>query len=261
MAGARGRVRRQDELDAEVRGLVDAHRSRVAEHNGDRIRRRRRAEGGRRRPDPGERQRAARARTRGGRPGGRVPGDGPPGGDRRRAADVPERRGHEAAQARRGDHLRLGRRPADLPPRMSTHEKLEPFGALIGEWATESTHRLMEGTVIRGRTTYEWLEGRQFLIQRAVTDHPDIPDSISVIGVMEGEDDLSMQYFDSRGVHRVSAIGFDGKELTTERDAPGFDQRSSATLSDDGTTLAGVSQLNQDDQGFRDDLAFTYRRA
>jgi hypothetical protein len=79
--------------------------------------------------------------------------------------------------------------------------------------------------------------------------------------VMEGENDLSMQYFDSRGVHRVYAIGFDGRELTLKRDAPGFAQRGSATLSDDGSTLAGVWQLNEDDQGYRDDLAFTYRRA
>lgn len=139
-------------------------------------------------------------------------------------------------------------------------EKLRPFEALIGEWETESTHRLMQGTLIRGRTTYEWLEGRQFLIQHAVTDHPDIPDAICVIGAMEGEEDLSMQYFDSRGVHRVIAIEFDGTELTTERDAPGFAQRSTATLSDDGSTLAGVSQLNKDDEGFVDDLFFTFRR-
>ena len=78
---------------------------------------------------------------------------------------------------------------------------------------------------------------------------------------MEGENNLSMQYFDSRGVHRVYAIGFDGRELTLERDAPGFAQRSSAKLSNDGSTLAGVSQLNEDDQGYHDDLAFTYRRA
>ena len=84
---------------------------------------------------------------------------------------------------------------------------------------------------------------------------------LSVIGVMEGENYLSMQYFDSRGVHRVYEIEFDGRELTLERDAPGFAQRGSATLSDDGSTLAGVWQLNEDDQGFRDDLAFTYRRA
>jgi hypothetical protein len=144
---------------------------------------------------------------------------------------------------------------------MSSQAKLEPFEALIGEWTTEKTHRLLEDTVVRGRTTYEWLEGRRFLIQREVNDHPDIPDSLGVIGVMEGDDDLSMQYFDVRGVHRVIAIEFDGKELTTERDEPGFAQRSTATLSDDGSTLAGVSQLNKDDQGFVDDLFFTYRRA
>jgi hypothetical protein len=139
--------------------------------------------------------------------------------------------------------------------------KLEPFEALIGEWTIEITHPMVEGTVVRGRATYEWLEGGRFLIQRAANEHPDFPDSLSVIGVMEGENDLSMQYFDSRGVHRVYAIGFDGTELTLERDAPGFAQRCRAKLSDDGSTLAGFWQLNEDDQGYRDDLAFTSRRA
>jgi hypothetical protein len=136
--------------------------------------------------------------------------------------------------------------------------KLEPFQALIGEWTIEMTHPMVEDTVVRGWATYEWLEGGPFLIQHAINEHPDFPDSLCV---MEGENDLSMQYFDSRGVHRVYAIGFDGRELTLERDAPGFAQRGSATLSDDGSTLAGVWQLNEDDQGYRDDLAFTYRRA
>jgi hypothetical protein len=139
--------------------------------------------------------------------------------------------------------------------------KLEPFEALIGEWTIEMTHPMLPGTVVRGWATYEWLEGGRFLIQRAVNEHPDVPDSLSVIGVMEGENELSMQYFDSRGVHRVYAIGFDGTELTLERDVPGFAQRGRVRLSDDGSTLAGVWQLNRDDQGYRDDLAFTYRRA
>ena len=140
-------------------------------------------------------------------------------------------------------------------------EKLEPFQALIGEWTIEMTHPMVEDTVVRGRATYEWLEGGRFLIHRAVNEHPDFPDSLWVIGVMEGENDLSMQGFASRSVHRVYATGFDGRELTLERDAPGSPQRVSATLSDDGSTLAGVWQLNEDDQGYRDDLAFTYRRA
>ena len=99
--------------------------------------------------------------------------------------------------------------------------KLEPFQALIGEWTIEMTHPMVEDTVVRGRATYEWLEGGRFLIQRAVNEHPDFPDSLCVIGVMEGENDLSMQYFDSRGVHRVYAIGFDGRELTLETRRPG----------------------------------------
>ena len=139
--------------------------------------------------------------------------------------------------------------------------KLEPFQALIGEWTIEWTHPLVEDTVVCGRATYEWLDGGRFLIQRAITEHPDFADSLCVIGVMEGENDLSMQYFDSRGVDRVFAIGFDGRELTLERDAPGFAQRGSAKISDDVSTLAGVWQLNEDDQGYRDDLEFTYRRA
>jgi hypothetical protein len=139
--------------------------------------------------------------------------------------------------------------------------KLEPFEALIGEWTVELTHPALKGTVVRGRTTYEWLEGGRFLLQRSVNEHPDFPDSLSVIGVMEGVGDLSMQYFDSRGVHRVYAIGFNGRELTLERDEPGFAQRLSATMSDDGSTLTGVWELNENDQGYRDDLAFAYRRA
>jgi hypothetical protein len=137
---------------------------------------------------------------------------------------------------------------------------LELFDALIGEWEMELIHPAVEGAVIRGTTAFEWLEGGGFLIQRSANEHPDFPDSISVIGVMEGETDLSMQYFDSRGVHRVYEIGFDGTELRLARDAPGFAQRLTARLSDDGSTLEGVWQLNQDDQGYRDDLAFTYRR-
>ena len=139
--------------------------------------------------------------------------------------------------------------------------KLAPFDSLIGGWTTELTHPAFEGTVVRGRTIYEWLEGGRFLLQRAVNEHPDFPDSLSVIGVMDGETDPSMQYFDSRGVHRVYAVAFDGRELTLERDEPGFAQRLSATLSNDGATLEGVWQLNEGDQGYRDDLAITYRRA
>jgi hypothetical protein len=138
-------------------------------------------------------------------------------------------------------------------------EPVKPFAALIGAWSTEMTHPAFDG-VVRGRARFEWLAGERFLIQRAETDHPDFPDSIWVIGVMEGDAHLSAQYFDSRGVHRVYRIGFNGGELRIWRDAPGFAQRLTAKLSADRSSLEGVWQLNKDEQGFRDDLAVAYRR-
>lgn len=139
--------------------------------------------------------------------------------------------------------------------------RLEAFDVLIGDWLIEMAHPAFEDTLVRGRTTYEWLEGGRFLIQRAANEHRDFPDSLCVIGIMEGDQDLSMQYFDSRGVHRVYEVTFDGRTLTLNRDEPGFAQRATARLGDNGSTLTGLWQLNRDDQGFRDDLEFTYRRA
>jgi hypothetical protein len=139
-------------------------------------------------------------------------------------------------------------------------ERLEPFAALVGDWSTQATHPAFVGTVVPGRVRFEWLTGERFLIQRAENEHSEFPDSISVVGVMEGDAHLSMQYFDTRGVHRVYRIGFDGTELRIWRDAPGFAQRLTAKLSADGSTLEGIWELNKDNQGFRDDLAITYRR-
>jgi hypothetical protein len=58
---------------------------------------------------------------------------------------------------------------------------LEPFDALIGTWANEVTHPLVD-EVVPGTISFEWLEGGCFLIQRSRTDHEPFPDAISVIG-------------------------------------------------------------------------------
>jgi hypothetical protein len=64
----------------------------------------------------------------------------------------------------------------------ATNPSLRALSALIGEWTTEATHPAFPSTVVLGRSTFEWLEGERFLIARARSDHPDFPDSISIIG-------------------------------------------------------------------------------
>src|SRR5215208_4730262 len=93
------------------------------------------------------------------------------------------------------------------------HPALDHLAALVGEWETEATHQLLPGTVIHGRATFEWLEGGFFLIWRAHYDHPDIPDSIAILGCDDTGDlrnpsgGCSLHYFDQRGVTRLSQRG------------------------------------------------------
>ena len=134
---------------------------------------------------------------------------------------------------------------------------LEPFDALIGTWATEATHPQFEG-VVPGRMTFEWLEGGRFLIQRSHNDHELFPDAITVIGPPEEGEGLLMEYFDSRGVRRTYGISLEDGELRMWRDAPGFDQRYSATLGPDA--FEGVWQLARSPGDWQDDLKVSYRR-
>jgi hypothetical protein len=117
---------------------------------------------------------------------------------------------------------------------------MKPFAALIADWTIEAIHPALPGTVARGSARFDWVSGERFLTQRSENDHPDFPDSLSVIGVMEGDHDLSMLYFDSRGANRTCGIAFDGRELRIWRDAPGFAQRITMTLSEDGASFGGV---------------------
>jgi hypothetical protein len=134
---------------------------------------------------------------------------------------------------------------------------LKPFDVLIGTWATEATHPLFDA-VVRGTSTFEWLEGGHFLVLRSHNEHELFPDAISVIGAPEAGDGLVMEYFDSRGVRRTYGVLVDDGVLRIWRDDPTFAQRFSATLGTD--MFEGLWQLARTPGDWRDDLKVTYRR-
>jgi hypothetical protein len=119
---------------------------------------------------------------------------------------------------------------------------------------------MLPGDAIRGTSSFEWLEGRRFVIWRSHYDHPEIPDAITIIGVTEGR--LSMQYFDQRGVHRVYAVSLDQAtwRLWRTATAPDFSQRFSGSFSDDGNTITGRGQLSRDGKTWEGDLDLNYHR-
>ncbi len=137
--------------------------------------------------------------------------------------------------------------------------QLESLSALVGTWDIEARHPAFPDTVVRGQSVFEWFDGEKFLVQRSHTDHPDFPNSLSVIG--EGEERLAMHYFDSRGVQRVYQVVMGDGVWTMWRDAPGFSQRFTGRIGDGGGTISGLWQLSKDGFHWADDLAITFRRA
>ena len=157
---------------------------------------------------------------------------------------------------------------------MITDPILTRLGRLVGRWTTEATHPSMPGVVVHGTATIEWLEGERFLTIRARVDHPDFPDSLSVIGNFEHDrvdgatrsvpeeatTSLRMHYFDSRGVFRLLEASIDDAAWRLSRLAPGFSQRFTGTFTDGGNTIVGLWELCEDDVHWANDLAITYRR-
>jgi hypothetical protein len=137
---------------------------------------------------------------------------------------------------------------------------LEP---LIGSWDVEaaSPRGDWSGT---GRTTFEWLLGRAFVLERSEVDHPDAPDSHAVLA--PATDGWTQHYFDSRGVVRTYAMTFDGRSWTLLRRTPdfsplNFSQRYVGTFSEDGDTIDGQWEMSDDGEQWQTDFRLTYRRA
>jgi hypothetical protein len=121
---------------------------------------------------------------------------------------------------------------------------------------------MLPGEAIRGTSTFEWLDGQRFVIWRSHCDHPDIPDAITIIGVTDTDGQLSMHYFDTRGVYRVYATSLDETTWQYWRDAPApdFSQRFAGTFSGDGNTIAGRGQLSHDGDTWEGDLDLNYQK-
>lgn len=99
---------------------------------------------------------------------------------------------------------------------------------LVGEWEIRTSYT----EVPPGRVTFEWTLDGAFLLCRS-TIEPPFPD-----GLMLMTPDRQ-HYFDSRGVQRVYAMGFDGTTWTLFRDDPDpFPQRFTGSFSADGQAIA-----------------------
>ena len=134
---------------------------------------------------------------------------------------------------------------------------LEP---LIGRW------EMPIGDGEPGETTFAWALGRRFVEQRASLPVEGAPDGLMIIAPAAGGDGFTQHYFDSRGVVRLYAMTFDGRELVLERHEPDFSglpfhQRFEGTLSADGDRMDGRWLRSSDGVAWEVDFPLTYVRA
>jgi hypothetical protein len=141
-------------------------------------------------------------------------------------------------------------------------ETLDALDVFVGEWRMTASLSPDPDDPARARTTFEWLPGRRFLIQRWQVDHPDAPDGIAVIGIGADEAGLVQHYFDSRGVARRYQMTFADRVWTLVRfaDPPDFCQRFAGTFERDGHTIVGGWESSSDGEQWTPDFTLTYTR-
>ena len=137
---------------------------------------------------------------------------------------------------------------------------LGPLSVLVGTWTTIGTHALVPGTTFHGRTSFAWIESGAFLIMHSQIDEPEIPSGIAVFGSDDATGELSMLYFDERGVSRRYEVSLRDNVWRWWRDAPDFSQRFTGTIAPDTRTIVSRGELSRDGARWEPDLELTYTR-
>ena len=138
-----------------------------------------------------------------------------------------------------------------LPPN-PTLSQLQP---LIGEWEVE----VPQFPGQQGRAIFEWIEGGAYLRFHGVAPDP-APTATWIIGSDDSSETYTALYYDSRGVSRVYQMSFSGRVWKLWREAPGFCQRFSGTLSEDGSSIRGAWEKSPDGSSWEHDFDLLYTR-
>src|SRR5215469_12031067 len=100
--------------------------------------------------------------------------------------------------------------------------------------------------------------------RRLLRQHVDAPDpapsATLIIGRDEWSDDYAVLHYDSRGISRVYQMSLVERSWKIWREAPGFSQRFSGTLSHDGSSVRAMGEKSADGSVWEHDFDLIYRR-
>lgn len=148
------------------------------------------------------------------------------------------------------------------------HPVLAGLERLVGAWELTMTFEEQEVTGIR--STFEWLEGGAYLLERTVWSTPDqvsaevlanSPMPVTrIIGYDDTAETFSVLFADGRAVARVYQMRLIGDRWEVWRDVPGFAQRYVGEFDAGGRTISGRWEISLDNQTWEHDFYLTYAR-
>lgn len=140
---------------------------------------------------------------------------------------------------------------------------LKDLEILVGEWDMEISAASFlpdPATVLQGQASFEWLEGGDFLVARQGSKAAGPPYSTAIIGRDETAETYTVLYFDDRGVSRVYQMSLEGNAWKEWRQAPGFFQRFTGSISEDGNIINATWEKSSDGSTWQHDFNLTYKR-
>jgi hypothetical protein len=138
--------------------------------------------------------------------------------------------------------------------------QIEELDIFVGVWQMQASLAPEGAAAPRAETSFEWLEGRKFLIQQWHVDIPEAPDGIAIIGFDDEKGTYLQHYFDSRGVARVYEMSLADGVWKLSRSHPGFSQRFTGTFNEAGDTISGAWEASSDGSTWEHDFDLTYTR-
>jgi hypothetical protein len=147
------------------------------------------------------------------------------------------------------------------------HPALARLDVLVGRWTVQPT----VAGVGAAWSEFSWREDGKFL--REYSDADPVPSTApqewqenapfpttALIGLDDATEEFTMLYADARGVHRVYRMTFVDNVWTIWRDARGFNQRFTGTVSADGDAVDGRWEMSKDGVTWNLDFELSYQR-
>jgi hypothetical protein len=143
----------------------------------------------------------------------------------------------------------------------TAEQALKKMEVLVGEWSLEAIPPDGGPWPGEASATFEWLDGsdNQLLLGRTTIEMPEAPDGVCVYGCDAANGTYYQLYTDDRGVCRVYEMSIGNGEWKLWREGEPFNQRFTATISEDGDRIEGRWEIDEGD-GWKTDFDLIYTR-